>query len=114
MHLARHLLVPALLLGLAWTAPATAAPKEQTVQMEVTKDGFVPSEVTVKKGQPVKLVVTRKVERTCATEIVIKELGVNQPLPLDKAVAVTVKADKPGTYTYSCAMGHISGKLKVE
>jgi plastocyanin domain-containing protein len=68
----------------------------------------------VKAGRPVKLVVTRKTERTCATEIVVKEYGVNQPLPLDKAVEVTFTPTRPGTVRYACGMDMIAGVLTVE
>ena len=86
----------------------------QVVQLSVTKDGFVPSSVTVKAGKPVKLVVTRSVERTCATEIVMRDFGLKQPLPLGTPVAVTVTPKKAGDYRYACGMDMIAGVLKVE
>jgi plastocyanin domain-containing protein len=99
----------------AWAADhAKAAKGAQVVQIAVTKEGFEPSVVTVKHGKPVKLVVTRKVERTCATEIVSKDLGVHQALPLDKPVTVAVAAKKPGDYRFTCGMDMIAGTLKVE
>ena len=107
MKLTALFLAPALLLGAASAAPT------QTVQVAVTSDGFVPAEVTVKHGQPVKLVVTRKVERTCATEIVMKDFGVNQPLPLNKPVTVTVTPKEAGEYRFACGMDMVAGVLKV-
>ncbi len=86
----------------------------QVVELTITKSGFEPSSVTVKRGTPVKLVVTRKTERTCVTEIVIKSLGVNRPLPLDKPVTVELTPKKPGEYRYACAMDMVAGVLKVE
>jgi plastocyanin domain-containing protein len=86
----------------------------QVVELAVTKDGFVPSTVTVRRGKPVKLVVTRKVERTCATEIVSKDLGVNRALPLDKAVTIEVAPKKAGEYRFACPMDMIGGTLRVE
>jgi plastocyanin domain-containing protein len=99
--------------ALVATAPAFAA-APQVVQIAVTREGFTPAAVTVKRGQPVKLVVTRKVERTCATDIVMKDFGVNQPLPLEKPVTVTITPKKPGSYRYACAMDMIAGVLAVE
>jgi plastocyanin domain-containing protein len=109
-------IVPAALAALLIAAPAlgASAKEPQTVNITVTKDGFVPEQVKVKSGQPVKLVVTRKVERTCATEIVMKDFGVNQPLPLDKPVTVTVTPKKAGDYRFACGMDMIAGVLKVE
>src|SRR5512133_2803324 len=66
--------------------PAAASPR--LVEMTVTPDGFVPAEVKVKKGEPLQLVITRKTDQTCATEIVIKDLGINQKLPLNQPVAI--------------------------
>ena len=58
------------------------------IELSVTADGFVPARHRVKAGESVTLVITRKVERTCAKEIVIKEYDVNTPLPIDKPVEV--------------------------
>ncbi len=98
----------------AHAADKASAKGAQVVEVTVTKDGFVPATVNVKRGTPVKLVVTRKVERTCATEIVMKDFGVNQPLPLEKAVTVQVTPNKAGEYRYACGMDMIAGVLKVE
>ncbi|HET6921740.1 MAG TPA: cupredoxin domain-containing protein [Anaeromyxobacteraceae bacterium] len=84
------------------------------VAIEVTGQGFVPARATVKVGRPVTLVVTRKTERTCATEIVIKDHGVNQPLPLGQAVEVTFTPKKVGPVRYACGMDMIAGVLNVE
>ncbi len=86
----------------------------QVVQLTVTSEGFVPSQVTVKAGKPVKLVVTRKTEKTCATEIVMKDFGVKQDLPLEKPVTVDVTPKKAGDYRYACGMDMIAGVLKAE
>ena len=94
-------------------APAGAAPKEQKIVLTVTRNGFEPANVKVRAGQPVRLVVTRQVERTCATDIVIKELGISKPLPLGKAVEVTFTPRKAGTLRYACAMDMIAGELLV-
>ena len=95
-------------------APAKAEKAVRTIEISVTKEGFVPAEVKAKAGETVKLAVTRKTEKTCATEIVMKDFGVNQPLPLDKTVVVTVKPEKAGSYRYACGMDMIAGALVVE
>ena len=85
----------------------------RVVEMTVTGDGFTPDKVKVKKGEKVRLVITRKTDRTCATEIVIADHGVNAKLPLDKAVTVELTPRKSGEIHYACAMGHIGGVLFV-
>jgi plastocyanin domain-containing protein len=120
MNLRAFLIAPAILLGVAVAAPAQAAggtasaKNVRTVEIAVTSDGFVPAEITAKPGETLKLVVTRKVDRTCANEIVMKDFGVNQPLPLDKPVTVTVKPKKAGEFRYACGMDMIAGVLKVD
>ena len=95
-------------------APATA-PAGKTIEMSVTDKGFEPAVVKVKKGEPVTLVITRKTDKTCATEIVIDEEKISTKLPLNKAVTVTFTPKKAGDLQYGCAMGKmIGGVLKVE
>jgi plastocyanin domain-containing protein len=96
------------------TAPARAADKPRIIQLEVTGDGFVPDEVKVKAGEPLQLVITRKTDRTCATEIVIKDYGIDQKLPLNQAVTVAFTPRKAGKVRYACGMDMIAGQLVVE
>lgn len=85
------------------------------VDVAVTSDGFVVANAPVlKAGQPVTLVVTRSVEKTCATDIVLKEFGISQPLPLNTPVEVTFTPKKAGAVRFACAMDMIAGTLKVE
>jgi len=97
----------------ALAAPAVARP-DRVIQMTVTEDGFVPAEITVKKGEPLKLVITRKTKRTCATEIVIKEYGIDTKLPLDQAVEVSFTPTRAGKVKYACGMDMITGNLVVQ
>jgi plastocyanin domain-containing protein len=85
----------------------------RVVDVTVTDEGFVPSRVKVKKGEKVRFVVTRKTTRTCATEIVIKDHGINAPLPLDKPVTVEFTPGKSGEIRYACGMDMISGVVFV-
>lgn len=96
-------------------APVQATVKNgvQTLAVEVTDAGFVPADVQVKAGQPVRLVVTRKSTKTCASEIVLEDLGINQPLPLDTPVTLEFTPSETGTLKYACAMGHLGGRIIV-
>jgi plastocyanin domain-containing protein len=83
------------------------------VTMEVTGEGFVPARIKVKKGEKLRLVITRKTDRTCATEIVIKDYGINTPLPLNKAVTVELTPKASGEIHYACGMNMIGGVIFV-
>lgn len=92
-----------------------AEPKAKTVTMTVTSKGFEPAAVEVKKGEPVMLVITRKTDKTCATDIVIDGVGIKQALPLNTPVKVTFTPTKSGDLKYGCAMDKmVGGVLKVQ
>jgi plastocyanin len=84
-------------------------PLVSRVEMSVTEKGFEPQNIRVKKGEPVTLIITRKTDTTCATEIVIDEHKIKTPLPLNKAVTVTFTPSKTGTLKYGCAMNKMIG-----
>ena len=93
---------------------APVANREQRIVITVTKNGFEPASIHLKSGQPVRLVVTRKVERTCATDIVVRDFGIKKPLPLNKPVEVRFTPRKSGNIRYACAMDMIAGSLIVQ
>jgi plastocyanin domain-containing protein len=94
-------------------AEGTVKDGVRTVEMQVTEDGYVPAKIKAAKGEKLRLVITRKTDRTCAKEIVIKEAGINAPLPLDKAVTVEVTPKKSGELKYACGMDMISGVIFI-
>jgi plastocyanin domain-containing protein len=100
------------------TAPAAANAPEavRTIEIKVTEAGFEPREIKVKKGEPTKLVFTRKTEQTCITAIDIPDEKVaNFELPLDKPVALTITPKKAGVEAFHCtAMGMGNGKIVIE
>jgi plastocyanin domain-containing protein len=95
-------------------AAGDAAQPARTIKMTVTKKGFQPDKITVKKGQPLHLLVTRKTEETCATEIEIQDTKISQDLPLNKEVAVDYTPTKSGEIRYACSMGMVGGTMVVE
>jgi plastocyanin domain-containing protein len=105
-------LVAALLLATAARAADVPTPKQ--VQVLVTEDGFQPSSVKVVRGEPIDLVVTRKVEHTCAKKVVVKDAGITKDLPLGVPVHIALVPDKTGALTYACGMGMYKGSLIVE
>lgn len=115
-QIARLVSLSALLVA-AFAFAAAPAPKVEpggpSISMSVTEDGFEPAKVTVKKGQPVKLVVTRKTEKTCATEIVIDDPPVRAKLPLNEPVTVAFTPKKSGQLKYGCGMDKMVGGVIV-
>jgi plastocyanin domain-containing protein len=95
--------------------PAAAPPAGAgRVAISVTEKGFEPTPIQVSKGQPLTLVVTRKTDETCATEVTIPEYKIDKKLPLNQPVEITFTPDKAGELEYGCAMGHmVKGVLQV-
>jgi plastocyanin domain-containing protein len=98
------------------TAEAAPSPsKERVVEIKVTEKGFQPDPITLKKGEPVTLKVTRTTDNTCATEFVLDEHQLNQKLPLNETVAIRFTPAKTGELKYGCAMDKmISGRFVIE
>ena len=122
----RHVIVLAALLaaGPAFAAEPPAkgsssssnAAAVRTVEIKVTEAGFEPREIKVKKGEPTKLVFTRKTDQTCITAIDIPDEKVAKfELPLNKPVALTITPKKAGVEAFHCsAMGMGNGKIIVQ
>jgi plastocyanin domain-containing protein len=84
-------------------------------QVLVTANGFEPSTIRIRRGEPTTLVITRQTARTCAREIVIDELGVLQRLPLGQTVRITIDPQQAGELAFGCAMDKmIGGTLVIE
>jgi plastocyanin domain-containing protein len=100
----------------AQAASAPARPDaSRTVTMEVTEEGFVPSNVALKARESVTLKVTRRTDATCATELVIDGTDLKVKLPLNEQVSIAYTPTKAGTVKFGCAMDMmISGVLLVD
>lgn len=101
-------------------APVAAKPAEpaatgRVIELAVTTEGFVPSDVKVKVNEPLTLRVTRKTDETCGTELLIEGTDVNVPLPLNTTVSIEWTPTKAGAVKYGCAMDKmVGGVLLVE
>ena len=91
---------------------ATAAPQE--VQLAVTDRGFAPARAVVPRGRALTLVVTRKTDQTCATEILIPALNVRRALPLNQAVRIDIPAGVADTLNYICGMHMLGGTIAAK
>jgi len=95
---------------------AEAAPGEKRViEIKVTENGYEPSPITLTRGQPVELKVTRTTDATCATEFILDEYKIEEKLPLNETVTINFTPEQSGELKYGCAMGKmISGRFRVE
>jgi Cu(I)/Ag(I) efflux system membrane fusion protein len=87
----------------------------QVVKIEVTEEGYSPSNVEIKAGKPIKFVVTRHIDSDCAAQIISESLGIKATdLPLNKPVEISVPAQKAGYYRFACGMNMLQGMLVVK
>ena len=95
--------------------PKAAGKEPRRVEIAVTENGFEPIPVSLKKGEPVTLVITRKTDRTCAKAVVFDEPKLKKDLPLNQPVEIAFTPTKSGDLKYGCAMGKmLAGVLHVE
>jgi plastocyanin domain-containing protein len=86
------------------------------IEIQVTKRGFDPAEVTVPAKTPVTLVFTRKTDATCAKSIVLTlddGKKIERALPLDTPVEIAATFPKAGTLGYACSMNMTKGTIVV-
>lgn len=96
-------------------AAAPSRPGARVIAMKVTPDGYEPARLTVKKGEPLELKITRTTNDTCATELIIEGTSINAPLPYNEEVTVHWTPEKTGSLKYGCHMDFmVSGVLTVE
>jgi cytochrome c oxidase subunit II len=97
--------------GASPRAEPSSAPA-RTIEITASRFKFEPDLIEVQRGERVMLVV-----RSADTNhgISIKELGVKAKIPEGGSpVSIELSADKPGTYTVSCAQYCGSGHSKMK
>ncbi len=105
----------ALLVSAGCKKDEAAAGGPRVIAMEVTEKGFQPSKIALTKGAPVRFVVTRTTEATCATELLVEGTEINVKLPLNTPTNIDFTPAKSGEVHFGCAMGMmVSGVLIVD
>jgi len=94
--------------------PPGGAQPSKTISITASRFSFAPSEITVKKGEEVTLVV----QSTDVTHgLVIKDLGVRTEVKKGQSASVTFTPNTAGTFEGKCAhfcgSGHGSMKMIV-
>jgi RND family efflux transporter MFP subunit len=95
------------------TTQEQSVEETRSLRILVSEKGFEPATIRLKRNVTARLTFVRKIEVTCATEIVIKDFGIKQELPLNEPVTIEIKPDKAGEFPFSCGMNMVSGKLVV-
>lgn len=102
----KRFIVPVLIAGivmaLVFTSPAAWAQQTpQRIEVTAKRFSFTPSEITVKKGQPVVLVLKSE---DVAHGIRFRELDVNLKVKAGGTAEVTLTPDKTGDFVGHCSV----------
>jgi plastocyanin domain-containing protein len=107
--------------GRAAAAAASDAGKKEAkprqIEISVTENGFEPNSSTVRKGEQVVVIFTRKTDSTCAKSVVVDAEGtekIRKDLPLNTPVSISLTPKKAGTIKCACGMNMYSGVVRVE
>lgn len=86
---------------------------EGAIKVTLSGDGYEPSSIPVKKGQPVKLAFYRADADNCGGEVVFAKQNIKKKLPVGETVLVELTPQETGDIAFTCGMGMYKGKLVV-
>ena len=112
------LLAAACGIALAAVAPktnlASAAVNPKVIEISAKKFQFTPSEITLKKGEPV---ILRMTSTDRVHGFMSKPFKIDTDIPPDKTTDIAVTPDTAGNFTiicdHYCGTGHSNMKMKV-
>lgn len=83
------------------------------IPLTIKDTQFQPSTVSIPADKPVRLIVDRQEDDSCSSQIAIPQIGILQSLKANGTTVVNLPATKAGSYTLTCGMGMMSGRLEV-
>jgi len=84
----------------------------QIVKMTQNASGYSPNSFTIKKGIPVKWIITSEDAFTCAASIVSSKLGIRKNLSAGENI-IEFTPTEAGNIRFTCSMGMYSGSFNV-
>jgi cytochrome c oxidase subunit II len=110
----KYILRLSLLFAIALSSLAAGDQAPQTISITAQRFSFTPNEITVKKGQPVVLVIQSK---DVSHGLLIEDLGVRTEIKKGQFAEVKFTPDAAGTFEGKCAhfcgSGHGSMTMTV-
>ncbi len=89
----------------------TAADGVAEIDLVIENTRFVPETVNIPADTPVRIIVDRREDNTCSDQLAIPQAGVLADLAPFSTTAVDVPPLSEGTYTLTCGMGMMSGRV---
>lgn len=85
----------------------------QSVDLNVTSNGYSPNLITVKSGEPVKLNLKATGAYSCASAFRIPSLGISKNLQPNGLESIEFTPKNPGKIAFTCSMGMYRGVIEV-
>ena len=86
--------------------------ERQVIRITQRADGYFPNRLTVKKGQPVRLIIDSENPYTCASSFRMPAMGIQETLNPGENIFEFVP-EKSGPIPFSCSMGMFRGTIDV-
>jgi plastocyanin domain-containing protein len=86
----------------------------QTVALTLRAGAYVPNQVTLRAGAPLRLRVTSQDRGGCATRLLVPDLGVDLALVPGGTAEALVPAPPPGAWLFTCEERMVKGVLVAE
>ena len=74
---------------------------------------YRPSSFKLKKGAPATVTFIRTTDEGCGQQIVLPAYGITRDLPLNQPVALRFTPKRTGTFSFTCGMHMMRGKIIV-
>lgn len=111
---AAALILPSFGSAAAPKAKPAPARSPTVVQLSISDDGVSPMAIPAKQGEPLRIAITRTTDSTCITHVVVKDYGIDQPIPLNETVNVDITPKATGKVRVACGMGMNFAVLNVQ
>lgn len=79
----------------------------------VSANGYEPSSISVRKGEPVRLAFYRRTAEGCGGEVVFTKQNITKKLPVGETVLVEFTPTEAGEIAFACGMDMLRGKVLV-
>jgi hypothetical protein len=86
---------------------------QQEVTITVQSYGYSPSNITLKKGIPTKLILNSLNVQGCARAFTIPKMGISKILPVNGTETISFVPLQAGPLVFSCSMGMYTGTFNV-
>jgi len=83
------------------------------IELTITDEGPRPAELVAGRSEKVELVVTRRTERMCRSDLLVPDYDLRVPLPLGQPVAITLLTHARGSIRLLCPIEDAVGALLV-